>query len=200
MDDEDDFDEAAYEAEMERARQEAREQERERRRIEEAKEIELYGFPVVGVRAGRPIPRLDRVPKERWRELLAPLSDRDRRWAATRYYERPDCTDDDYDEALVIVMDLWINDGKREDAVHGTVPSLPEPGEAGDLKHRPRRAKQVGFRLGPGDHQSLTEAAELFGMRPATLARVLTIRGVHAALSKERILRSEAINPPADDE
>ena len=39
---------------------------------------------------------------------------------------------------------------------------------------------------GPEEHARLTEAAKLFAMRPTTLARILTVRGVNRALYEER--------------
>ena len=46
--------------------------------------------------------------------------------------------------------------------------------------------RQVNFRLGPGEHARLIEAARVFGMRPNVLARVLTVRGVDRALRETR--------------
>lgn len=50
----------------------------------------------------------------------------------------------------------------------------------------PRGGRQIKFRLGPQEHARLVEAAKLFAMRPATLARTLTVRGVERALYEER--------------
>jgi hypothetical protein len=46
--------------------------------------------------------------------------------------------------------------------------------------------RQVNFRLGPGEHARLIEAAKVFGMRPTVLARLLTVRGVDRALREAR--------------
>jgi hypothetical protein len=47
-------------------------------------------------------------------------------------------------------------------------------------------ARRVSFRLGAEAHDRLLAAARLFAMRPSTLARVLTVRGVDRALYEER--------------
>jgi predicted HTH domain antitoxin len=44
----------------------------------------------------------------------------------------------------------------------------------------------VNFRLGAEEHDRLATAARLFAMRPSTLARVLTMRGVDRALYEKR--------------
>lgn len=48
------------------------------------------------------------------------------------------------------------------------------------------RLRTVSFRLGPDEHTRLLAAARLFGMRPTSLARLLTVRGVDPALHEER--------------
>jgi hypothetical protein len=50
-------------------------------------------------------------------------------------------------------------------------------------------SRQVNFRLGPEGHSRLVEAAQFYGMRPSTFARLLTVRGVDAALYEKRSAR-----------
>ena len=44
----------------------------------------------------------------------------------------------------------------------------------------------MNFRLGPEEHARLVAAARAYGLRPGTFARVLTVRGVDAALYEDR--------------
>lgn len=41
-------------------------------------------YPVKGWLLGEPLPDLDRLPRARWREVLAPLSSRARDWTIRR--------------------------------------------------------------------------------------------------------------------
>lgn len=45
---------------------------------------------------------------------------------------------------------------------------------------------QVSVRLRPSDFEALHRAADLYGVRPTTLARMMVIRGVRAILDAER--------------
>ena len=133
------------------------------------------GMPIHGWLRGEPIPNLDRIPQERWREVLAPLRH------ATRQVARSH-TQRDVVAASILVGDLWLEDGAaRERAVSAPPPGMP----AGALPAR-AIAHQVNFRLGAGEYERLVEAAELFAMRPTSLARVLTVRGVDRALHEAR--------------
>ncbi len=62
------------------------------------------------------------------------------------------------------------------------LPSASPPPIGDPPPGAPRR--QMSFRL--GEHERLLEAARLFGMRLAVLARVLTVRGVDCALRDAR--------------
>jgi hypothetical protein len=58
-------------------------------------------------------------------------------------------------------------------------------GGAGETETR-RRSRQVGMRLAPEDYDVLAEAAEAHGVAPSTLARILTVAGAKALVSRTR--------------
>jgi hypothetical protein len=49
-----------------------------------------------------------------------------------------------------------------------------------------RRSRQVGIRLAPADYDVLAEAAAQHGVASSTLARILTVAGARALLSRTR--------------
>ncbi len=56
---------------------------------------------------------------------------------------------------------------------------LPDP----QLKpSRPGRVQQLNFRLTAGEHADLLRAADILGLRPTQVARLLTLRGVNQVL------------------
>jgi hypothetical protein len=70
-------------------------------------------------------------------------------------------------------------------------PTLPAPSPPGaelaDLPRpqgRPSAARQVGIKLTHADYELLAEAAELYGVAPSTLARMLVRRGAHAVVAR----------------
>lgn len=90
--------------------------------------------------------------------------------------------------ALLHELDLGaLVEGRHAGPPPPPVPELPVADAAPGLAPRAGRGgRQVGFRLGPALYADLEEAAPLHGVRPATLARVLTTRGVQAALAQRR--------------
>ena len=132
-------------------------------------------MPIRGYNRGEPIPDLGRLPRERWREALRPLSGFTRRLSAGSA-----ATPDDAQAALGLIGALMLAD--------------PPPGALPPVTRMPARAaapvrgssRQVNFRLGPEEHARLAEAARAYGLRPGTFARVLTVRGVDAALYDAR--------------
>jgi hypothetical protein len=55
-----------------------------------------------------------------------------------------------------------------------------------DRYPRGRMPRQVGCRLTHSQYEALVEAADLYGVRPTTLARQLVNRGVRAIISLDR--------------
>jgi hypothetical protein len=129
------------------------------------------GMPIRGWHYGEPIPDLDRIPQEQWREVLAPLRRATRQVAMSG-------TQRDFRAAAVLVGELLADD-------RPTDLEEPPPMPAGAPPAR-GAGRQVNFRLGAAEYERLMAAARLFAMRPATLARVLTVRGVDRALYEER--------------
>ena len=132
-------------------------------------------IPITGYNRGEPVPDLRRLPQERWREVLKPLSPFNRRRAVASA-----ATPADAAAALALVGLLML-----EDPPPGSLPpATPMPGGL----PAPRRgsSRQVNFRLGPEGHARLVEAARFYGKRPSTFARLLTVRGVDAALYEKR--------------
>ncbi len=133
------------------------------------------GIPISRWYFGEPVPDLDRIPRERWREVLIPLRHRTRQIAMAG-------TQKDFVAAAQLVGGLLIEVGDSgARARDAPPPGLPEgaPPSRG-------ASRQVNFRLGPDAHERLLEAARLFEMRPSALARLLTVRGVDRALYEER--------------
>ena len=138
------------------------------------------GIPIRGYYFGEPVPDLNLLPRERWPEVLRPLRERTRRYAVAGLR-----TQEAYIAGQILVSDLTLEDGAARSRARQAAPPRMPTG-APPTKGAQR---QVNFRLGPDEHARLRNAAELFGMPPTTLARVLTVRGVDAALYEERAAR-----------
>ncbi len=125
---------------------------------------------------GRLIPNLSRLPEDRWLEALRPLnrSGRDRATSMV--------APDKVRHVMALKGQLSLEDDAARARAFAAPPvQLPsgDPPPAG-------ARRQVNFRLGPGEHARLIEAARVFGMRPNVLARLLTVRGVDRALREAR--------------
>lgn len=128
-------------------------------------------IPITGYNRGEPIPDLRRLPQARWREALRPLTGFTRQLSAGSA-----ATPAEAQVAFVLLGELSLEDRPA------SAPRVPGPAAA-----PPRGfSRQVNFRLGPEEHARLVEAARLYGLRPSAFARVLTVRGVDAALYEER--------------
>jgi len=141
-------------------------------------ELQMHaGVPIRGWWRGEPIPDLAALPQERWRDVLRPLSPFTRKQASPGVRSIA--------EARVfsqIIGELSLEDGdRRARAQNAPPPAMP----AGAMPAN-EASRQINFRLGPSEYERLVEVAKLFAMRPTTLARVLTVRGVERALYEER--------------
>ena len=134
------------------------------------------GVPIRGYRGGEPIPDLGRLPQERWRDVLRPLS-RSTQLAAKSTVR----TVADAQAAGILVGELLLEDATALARADEAPPRMP----AG-APPPPGPSRQVNYRLGPEEYARLLAAARLFAMRPTTLARVLTVRGVDSALCEAR--------------
>lgn len=137
------------------------------------------GIPITGWYRGEPIPDLNALPQDRWREVLRPLS----------YWPRTHAT----------ASLRTVEQARVAASILGGLGERPTPGNR-DVDAEPPRmpggappargaSRQINFRLGPDEHARLAEAAALFAMRPTALARVLTMRGVNRVLYEERRAR-----------
>ena len=135
------------------------------------------GIPITGYWRGEPIPDLNALAQEDWLEALRPL----RPWTRTLATGRLR-TVEQAQAAGVIRGQLMLEDpAPHTRDVERAVPRMP-----GGAPSPRGRGPQINFRLGPDEHTRLLEAARLFGMRPTSLARLLTVRGVDRALYEER--------------
>jgi hypothetical protein len=148
------------------------------------------GIPITGYCGGEPIPDLDRLPQERWLEVLRPLSQRTRREA--KHSVR---TVAQAQAAGAVLGELIVEDAE----VVAQAQQLPPPRMPAGAPPARGAGRQVNFRLGPNEHARLREAARLFAMRPTTLARLLTVRGVDRALYEERRTSYERRRAPDED-
>lgn len=65
-------------------------------------------------------------------------------------------------------------------------PGGDEIAGSGGLARRQAAVRQVGVKLRLVDYDLLTQAAELYGVAPSTLARMLVRRGAQAIISRDR--------------
>lgn len=143
------------------------------------------GFPCHGYLYGQPIPVLRLIPRERWRAALAPLRPKVRTAAADTVEYK------DISEVLALIGDLMIADGEARHAARST----PSPAiAAGSPPGATRQfgTRQINFRISADQYERLGRAAALYGMRPGTLARAMTMSGVERALYEERRVREGA--------
>jgi hypothetical protein len=93
------------------------------------------------------------------------------------------------------LVDIWGHELSREgnpalDPPAGWMPDASELASVGgpDSREEGSRNKQcqVNVRLDPADYRALTAAAQLYGTRPTTFARMLINRGAQATLAAHR--------------
>jgi hypothetical protein len=79
--------------------------------------------------------------------------------------------------------DLWLPGPDELDEERGALPDEETrfSGDSWGGKGNP----QVSVRLRPFDFRRLKQAADLYGVRPTTLARMMVIRGIKAILDAE---------------
>jgi hypothetical protein len=65
-------------------------------------------------------------------------------------------------------------------------PGGDEIAGSGGLARRQAAVRQVGVKLRPVDYDLLAQAAELYGVAPSTLARMLVRRGAQAIIARDR--------------
>ena len=135
------------------------------------------GIPICGYCGGEPIPDLNALAQEQWLDVLRPLSSMTRIHATSRLHSPAEAQ-----VGMEIRGQLWLEDAtpsaRADAAAPPRMPAGAPPGRGA--------SRQINFRVGPDEHARLVAASKLFAMRPTTLARVLTMRGVDRALYEER--------------
>ncbi len=140
-----------------------------------------FGFPVRELWSGEPLPDLARIPEDRWKEVLRPLSQATRR-AAVNTVRTPQ----DAGKALTLVGALMLEDARSPAPLTDALsepPRLPAPAA------RPvssLQGRQVNVRLRRSDFAALRRAAEVVDMAPTQLARVFIINGSRRLLYERR--------------
>ena len=131
------------------------------------------------------MPDLARIPRERWHDVLAPLTPSARDWAVKSQRST---------ELVVEAMQVaWeIKDLERERRLQlrkaaARETPLPAPGARG----APRRSRQVNIRLYERDYRRLGRAAALLGATPTELARNFVVRGTARVLDEDDRLRAQ---------
>ncbi len=132
-------------------------------------------YPVKGWLLGEPLPDLDRLPRARWREVLAPLSSRARDWTIRRV------APENIVAAVELDLELAGEDEKRREAMRRVAArgqSLPEPRVARTV------ARQLNLKVSAEQMADL-RLAEMLSLRPTQLARMLVLSGVRRMLYEE---------------
>lgn len=143
-------------------------------------------IPNFGYYNGEPIPDLHRIPRERWEEVLRPLSDSTLFLVPSRNGGAGDL-----EGMLRIIGHIKLNRPSKR-----RTPPLPGPPPAGridddELERMQRpgaRSRQVNLRLGRDVHEQLCEIAGELGLRPTQLARLLVTNGLRRYAYEERRL------------
>ncbi len=147
-----------------------------------AADEEQAGYPVIEWHLGQPVPDLNEIGQERWRDVLTPLTRPVRHVASQRVRGMEPSR-----QAGMLVVMLDLEDGdRRADAERAA--ARPRRLPAPDASQAPGRpvSRQVNFRISPRQHERLAEAAQRIGAKPGQLARILTMRGVEHMLWEER--------------
>jgi hypothetical protein len=136
-------------------------------------------IPYVGLNRVHPTPDLSQIPRERWREVLRETHRSVREDAA-----RTAMSIDLAAGAHAIGLMLEIN--QEETAMRdraSQAAAIADPLPVARLKRsRAGRIRQLNFRLTAAEHADLLRAADILGLRPTQVARMLTMRGVNQVL------------------
>ena len=121
-------------------------------------------------------PDLSAIPMHLWAEALRPLLPGTRRRAIRAVPPA------EHGAFYMVLFELEMEDADRHPSQDIPVPTLPDGADAAPAP--PRR--QVNFRMEAIEHERLRAHAAHLDMSPATLARLLVIRGVDQALRSRR--------------
>lgn len=133
-------------------------------------------FPVAFQRDGAPVPDLDAIPQDQWKDVLRSCTS----WARVLALD----TTKTHAERVAADWILVQLDGEaRMRRSAALQESAPPPAVTLDSDIRPRRSvRQVNFRMSRNEYSELDRVARAYGVSAPRLARMLTIRGVRRAL------------------
>ena len=142
-------------------------------------------YPVASWHDGQPVPDLEKLAPEHWRQALTALTPEARR-VAVRTARDPESNR----KANLVATELELfadpppvtPDEPRAQRPVALAQPMVDRAEVG-------ASRQVNFRLSPAQHARLAQAVESVGARPAELARLLTMRGVEQMRWEERSRR-----------
>jgi hypothetical protein len=141
--------------------------------------------PVSGRHGIHPVVDLNRVPEDRWVEVLLRFDPSTYKIALARFNPPDQAT---VRRAMAAVGRAMLESAARAPHVPPDAwahpPGLPTPEPRSARARRGRR--QVNFRLGPDHYRKLVRAAELMSMTPTRLAGLLVVRGVDQILREAR--------------
>ena len=145
-------------------------------RPEEQTEIVPVAFWVGSV----PIPDLKQIPEDRWRPLLRQIP------AAVRGKAIDTAAFGRFGDVARAVGEVDQEEHERRGAASVDWVAFPPPlpGGAGEVPKPRARQRQVAFRLYRPQYDDLDKAAKKLGLKPAQLARLLTLRGVAQVLAE----------------
>jgi hypothetical protein len=138
-----------------------------------------YPFPILASGPDWVMPDLAKIPKDRWRDALAPLRPAFRDGAVRRLRD----PGEQFDAMLIAGDCARADDEVRNDmrrAAMGAGFRAPAP----DARPGPSRSRSVNVRLYPRDYARLARAAELMAATPTELARMLIVRGTARVLEE----------------
>jgi len=138
-------------------------------------------FPIIQTGLYTSMPDLARIPKERWREALAPFSPIARRNAVRTLRDPKEQFD-----AMLIAGDCAKADAEARARMGRATEDVRIPAPAPEARRGPRRTHQVNVRLYPRDFDRLARAAGVLAATPTELARILIVRGTARVLDEAR--------------
>jgi hypothetical protein len=142
-------------------------------------------FPIRRAYHGEPVPDLARLEQRRWREVLSQISPGARRAAMAT------ATGDGVDRAMKLVgwLDVYGPTDSWKPPTPPDAPSIEATGferEGASSRARERGHRhQLNVRLREHERRTLARAAEVAGLLPSQLARMLVVQGATRLLIHE---------------
>ena len=135
-------------------------------------------FPIARWFGSHAVPDLKQIPRDQWREALRSVRSAQARRVALD--EAGPLWGEAVQELFHLETEEWERRRAAEERTERPQP-LPVPPAP---RAQGRAGRQVNFRLADRDHADLKRASSVLGLRSATLARLLTLRGVAQVLAE----------------